>query len=512
MSGRPRWQSLGPLAAAAGAVREGRLAAEDAVADARDRCDKFDRLNALVQPRWKAAVEEARGIAAGDSRPLAGVPVSVKECFPVAGLQTTLGIPARLGCVDAADCDLLVRLRAAGGLCIGKANVPQAMYLHETDNPVFGRTLHPQRPDRGPGGSSGGDAALVAAGIVPLAIGNDLAGSIRQPAHACGVVGYLPAAATLGGLGGVSTMPHLQGLAPRAGFLTRRVADAAIALAAVAGDSMARFGAGCSTAITSDLTAAKDGPHGIRIAWWDGAGVVPAAAAVRRAVRTAVEGLAASGCEMIRGDDMLLEQAGWIHLGILASDGGRSIRRMLAGSPAIPPVAELLRIGGLPRWVRPPLAWAVAAAGRDIEAEAIRHTGRRDTAGLDVLLARRDRLAGGVAAWSRGEGVRAAVCPVSAVPALRHGTAGRLTLAAMPCFLANLLDLPAGSVPVGHVRAEDLAEDALAADGSTDPVLAAARHTVEDSEGLPVGVQVIALDRREETALAVMAAIEAAVG
>ncbi len=496
MSGRPRRQPVGPLATAADAVREGRLAAVDAVAAARERCDELARLNALVQPRWEAAAEEARGIAAGDGRRLAGVPVSVKECFPVAGLQTTLGIPARRGCRDTADGDLVVRLRAAGGLCIGKANVPQAMYLHETDNPVFGRTLHPQRPDRGPGGSSGGDAALVAAGVVPLAIGNDLAGSIRQPAHACGVVGYLPSAATLGGMGGVSTMPHLRGVSPRAGFLTRCVGDAALALSALQADS----------------PTTNDGPGGMRIAWWDGAGIVPAAAAVRRAVRRAVEGLGESGCQMIRCDDTLLEHAGWIHLGILASDGGRSIRRMLAGSPPIPPVAELLRIGGLPRWVRPPLAWAVAAAGRNLEAEAIRHTGPRGTAGLDALISRRDRLARGVAAWSRSEGVRAVVCPVSAVPALRHGTAGRLTLAAMPCFLANLLDLPAGSVPVGRVCAEDLADDALLADRSTDPVLAAARHTVEESEGLPVGVQVIALDRREATALAVMAAIEAAAG
>ena len=75
---------------------------------------------------------------------------------------------------------------------MGKANVPQALYLHETDNPVFGQTVHPLNQDRGPGGSSGGDAALVAAGVVPLAFGNDLAGSIRQPAHACGLVGYLP--------------------------------------------------------------------------------------------------------------------------------------------------------------------------------------------------------------------------------------------------------------------------------------------------------------------------------
>ena len=116
-------------------------------------------LNALVQPRHAEARVEAEHLEsrlrAGESvGPLAGVPVSVKECFGVAGLVTSLGIEARRRAVDTTDAPIVARLRAAGAIIVGKGNVPQAMYLHETDNPVWGRTIHPFNAARGPGGSS----------------------------------------------------------------------------------------------------------------------------------------------------------------------------------------------------------------------------------------------------------------------------------------------------------------------------------------------------------------------
>jgi Asp-tRNA(Asn)/Glu-tRNA(Gln) amidotransferase A subunit family amidase len=182
----------------------------------RRHAETHPRLNALVLPRHEHAAVEAAGIDAGDRRglTLAGVPVSVKECFAVTGLPTTLGIRKRRGIIDTSDCAVVSRLRQAGAVIVGKANVPQAMYLHETDNPVHGRTNHPDRGDRGPGGSSGGDAALVAAGVVPLAVGNDLAGSIRQPAHACGVYGFLPRSVALGEGGAFDNLPGLQLVRP----------------------------------------------------------------------------------------------------------------------------------------------------------------------------------------------------------------------------------------------------------------------------------------------------------
>jgi fatty acid amide hydrolase len=84
------------------------------------------------------------------------------------------------------------RLREAGAIVLGKTNVPQLMFLHETDNPLYGRTNNPWNLERGPGGSSGGEAAIIAAGGSPLGLANDIGGSIRQPAHSCGICGLKP--------------------------------------------------------------------------------------------------------------------------------------------------------------------------------------------------------------------------------------------------------------------------------------------------------------------------------
>lgn len=430
------------------------------------------RLNALILPRHDAAAREAAAIDAGDRRslPLAGVPVSVKECFPVAGLPTTLGIRRRTGMVDTADCGLVLRLRRAGALLVGKANVPQAMYLHETDNPVYGRTNHPDRADRGPGGSSGGDAALVAAGVVALAVGNDLAGSIRQPAHACGICGLLPRTVALGEGGAFDNVPGLTLVRPRAGFLARTVTDLRLAWRAI-----------------EPVDAGPARPAGIRIGWWDDGGPVGASAAVRRGVAEAVDRLVARGVAVERIDGSLATEAAWLHLALMSADGGADIRRLFAGERPIPAVARLLAMSGLPQPWRRAVAWSARLSGRRLEATGLAATGPRNTAGLARLAAARDDVAHRVAALAAR--FDALLCPVSALPALRHGLAAPLVLAAAPCLLANLLDLPAGTVPIGRVRPDEQATRPW----SSDPVLRAAREVDRDSAGLPVGVQVVAL-------------------
>ncbi|MCE9630614.1 MAG: amidase [Planctomycetia bacterium] len=471
-------------------VVAGRLRAVDVLAASSGRQRAVgQRLNALIQPRPAEAAEEAAAIderaAAGalGSTLLAGVPISVKECFPVRGLLTTLGIPSRRGVGDSHDAPLVERLRAAGAVVIGKANVPQAMYLHETTNPVWGRTLHPFDPERGPGGSSGGDAALVAAGIATLAVGNDLAGSLRQPAHACGIVAIMPRTVALGDGGAFDTMPHLSAVHPRAGFLTRTVGDAELAL------------------IAAGLPLATAAPR--CVAWWDKTGPIPASPAIRRAVHEAVERLTRQGIVTVRMSADLAVAAAWLHLAILAADGGADVRGLFAGSQPMPGVRRLLAIAGLPRRWRPAVAACARLLGRRIEAEGVSRTGPRTSAELAALVAARDALAVRFAAAVAG--CDAVVCPVSALPALRHGTAARLVLAAAPCLLANLLDLPAGAVPVTSVRADE----EHGRPWSFDPVLRTAAETDHGSRGLPVGVQVVGCPGHDEaTVLRVMHLIE----
>ena len=445
------------------------------------------RLNALVQPRHGAAGAEAAAIDADPRGLLAGVPVSVKDCFPVRGLKTTLGIPARLTQADADDAALVVRLRSAGAVIVGKANVPQAMYLHETDNPVYGRTSHPLDAGRGPGGSSGGDAALVAAGVVALGLGNDLAGSLRQPAHACGIATIMPRSAVLGSGGAIDTLPHVRVVRPRAGFLARSVADLDLAAAA-----------------SGIPLAAGRGPVR-RVAWWDATGPIPPSPAIRRGVAEAVARLRAAGVETVPVGGELADEAAWIHLAILSAPGMDDILRLFAGGRPMRGVGRLLRLAGMPRRLRPAVATAARLMGRRIEARGLLATGPRDPAGQAELLTARERLAGRFAELVAG--CDAIVCPVSALPALRHGSAARLVLAAAPCLLANLLDLAAGAVPVTRVRPEEQATRPF----SIDPVLRAAARADRGSAGLPVGVQVIAPPGGDEaTVLDVMRLIERA--
>jgi len=453
-------------------------------------------LNALVQID-RAASSAAAAIDADSDRkvlPLCGVPVSVKDCFPVAGLRTTLGIGCRAGDVDAADAPLVARLRAAGAVVVGKGNVPQAMFLHETDNDLWGRTSHPTHAGRGPGGSSGGDAAAVAAGLVPLAVGNDLAGSLRQPAHACGIAALVPRSNVIGTGGAFDTLPHLTVVRPRAGFLARSVADLGLALAA------------CRT-----VSDASPPPARPRIGWWTRTGPIPPSTAITRAVHEAITVLHEAGATIVPLDDSVAAEAAWLHLAILAADGGNHVRglfRTAAGvSRPLPGVRRLLRLASLSPAVRKPLAIGARLVGAKIEAEALGRTGPLPPQAFAHLLERRTALAG---SFARLVGdCDAVVCPVSAVPALRHGTAARLVLAAAPCLLANLFDLAAGAVPVTRVRPDEEATRPW----SFDPVLRLARGCDAGSRGLPIGVQVVARPGGDEgLVLHVMQIIEAGCG
>ncbi len=472
--------------AIAEAVLSGALRAADVLTAHVDRWrETHGWLNALVQPRHEAAAVEAARIVPTAALPLAGVPLSVKECFPVRGLVTTLGIEGRREARDEATSWLVERLAAAGAVVVGKDNVPQAMYLHETDNPVWGRTNHPLAPDRGPGGSSGGAAALVAAGVVPLALGNDLAGSVRQPAHACGIAGILPRSSVLGEGGAFDTMPHLRAVRPRAGFLARSTADLSLALRAVG-------------AAGEPVTQGSP----LRIAWWEDAGPLEPSPAISRALVEAVDRVRHGGASTERIDGAAARDAAWLLLALLSADGGADVRRLFGGSRPIRPVSRLLGLAAMPRAARPWLAAVARLAGRRIEAEALLATGPRRGAAFEQLLAARAPLAARVEAL--GERYDALLCPVSAVPALRHGTAALLIVAAAPCLLANLLDLAAGTVPVTTVRPDE--ENGRA--HSRDPVVRAAIDCDRGSAGLPVGVQVIALNGGEATVLEVMRMIE----
>jgi amidase len=152
-------------------------------------------LNAVVALDPEGAREAARAAdatPAGRRGPLHGLPMTIKDSYEVAGMPATCGFPHLAGHVPVRDADAVARLRAAGAIPFGKTNVPLAAADHQSYNPVYGTTNNPWDATRTPGGSSGGAAAALAAGFTPLELGSDIGGSIRIPAHFCGVYGHKP--------------------------------------------------------------------------------------------------------------------------------------------------------------------------------------------------------------------------------------------------------------------------------------------------------------------------------
>ena len=164
--------------------------------------------------------------------PLHGVPFTAKDCFDTAGTRTTRGSKLFENRVPSQDATAVLRLRQAGAILLGKTNLPEFALWDETSNKVFGQTNNPWNPEKTPGGSSGGEAAAIAAGFSPLGIGTDLGGSNRLPAHYCGIVGFKP---THGRIPLSGQWPELMTRYFHVGTLSRTVEDTALALSILLG-------------------------------------------------------------------------------------------------------------------------------------------------------------------------------------------------------------------------------------------------------------------------------------
>ena len=222
------------------AVRAGAISALEACDAAIARIEALDgAINAVVVRDFERARSAAKVIDAsrtpGDPRRLLGVPMTVKESNDVEGLPSTWGFEARATVQATRDAVAVQRLKAEGAVIVGKTNVPVALGDWQTENPVYGRTLNPFDHTRSPGGSSGGAAAALATGMVPLEIGSDIGGSIRVPSHMCGLFGHKPT------WGIVPLRGHDMGMETRdaplavVGPMARNAADITAALHIIAG-------------------------------------------------------------------------------------------------------------------------------------------------------------------------------------------------------------------------------------------------------------------------------------
>jgi amidase len=219
--------------AQAAAVRDGSVTATELVEAALEAIGRRADLNAFVTLCGERALAEAAQVRPGDARPLCGVPVGIKDLMaPTEGVRTTHGSAAFGDWVPDHDAPHVARLRAAGAIVVGKTNTPELGLRPVTEPLRWGPTRNPRDTRLSPGGSSGGSAAAVAAGLVPLCDGSDFGGSIRIPAACCGVVGYKPSA---GLVPGEPELDALEGSRVGAfGAIAQSVRDVAAALGIMA--------------------------------------------------------------------------------------------------------------------------------------------------------------------------------------------------------------------------------------------------------------------------------------
>jgi amidase len=232
---------------------------------------------------------------------LHGVPFTLKDTLATAGMRTTAGFPPLSENVPAQDSTVCARLKAAGGILLGKTNVPPMAMSLQTDNPVFGRTNNPWNPERTVGGSSGGAAASVAAGLVPFDIGSDMSGSIRIPAHYCGVFGLKPTSNRLPVTGHIPPPPGAartdrQMIA--VGPIARCVEDLGLLAGVLAGpDGKDTEVAPLAWQSMTTIEASQ-----LRIAWLPAFPGVPTSLAVRGAVERTVSALQSAGARVEQRD------------------------------------------------------------------------------------------------------------------------------------------------------------------------------------------------------------------
>jgi fatty acid amide hydrolase len=226
-----------PAGELASLIASRRVSAREAVSAHIERIESLDgKLRAVVVPLFEQALGEAAEAdrTNPEGRPLHGVPVTVKESYDVRGTPSTLGASSRRAQQAEEDAELVARLRAAGAIVVGKTNVSQLLLYVEADNPVYGRTNNPWNLDRTPGGSSGGEGAALAAGYSALGLGTDIGGSVRVPAHFCGICSLKPTPDRLN-LRGMVADPLFRdsGIRDAAGPLARRVGDLHLAMTAL---------------------------------------------------------------------------------------------------------------------------------------------------------------------------------------------------------------------------------------------------------------------------------------
>ena len=263
--------------------------------------------------------------------PLHGVPMTIKDSFDTAGVRSTWGTVGRKNFVPDTDASAVARMKAAGAILLGKTNTSEFTMSFYTNNRIFGATRNPYDTERMSGGSSGGAAAIVAAGGSPIDLGTDTGGSVRLPAHFCGVAGIRPTSGRVPRTGHAIPFGGLADLLTQVGPLARRVEDLALALSVICGPD----------AIDPYLTPMPLGDYrqvelsGLRVAWFTDNGVAAPTAETAACVERVAGALAGAGCRVEESHPPGMEQSFDLLRGLLGATGRAGLKLALerAGTP-----------------------------------------------------------------------------------------------------------------------------------------------------------------------------------
>ena len=376
------------------------------------------QLNAIVtlapDVMERARDAETALMRGDDVGALHGVPITIKDTIETAGLRTTSGSKIRAEYVPQTDAPVVARLKAAGAIVLGKTNAAEMAMDYTADNPVFGRTNHPLNASLTPGGSSGGEAVAIATSMSPGGLGSDLAGSIRIPAHFCGLAGLKPTTGRVPGEGQFppSTGPYSLGAV--IGPLARRVRDLRTMLSAL-----------------SDVTHEHE-VRGSRVAWYTDDGVAPVTEETARAVASVARVMADAGFIVEERRPPHVQRGYEMWLKVFSRASVVQLREVYAGRE---------REGGSF------VTWRLATADDNPPPT------------LDEYIAgwmERDRLREELLEWMQTTPLF--VAPVGATPAYAHDTlkvtVGGSTFGTFRAFsyaqTFNVFDLPVVTVPAGR--------------------------------------------------------------
>jgi amidase len=419
------------------------------------------KLNAVVQLTADSARKEADAaddaLARGEVRgPLHGVPVTIKDTLETNGVICTGGTKGRANYVPKADATAVARLRAAGAILLGKTNVPELAGAAETDNLVYGRTNNPYDLARTPGGSSGGESAIVAACGSPLGLGTDAGGSIRIPAHYCGLAAIKPTSGRVPRTGQFPMPMGARNAVFHVSLIARQIDDLVLALPIIAGPDLRDHSIVGMPLLDPKAVTLK----GLKLAYFEDDGLVSPTREISAAVRDSARAFMDAGIKVDDNRPADAAKAATIYHDISRGDGGAGIRAFLKsiGSDPISPLFEQ----ALTFYVAPAFANTTEALAAFVRWDGFRNSMLRFIEDYDAVLS-----------------------PVAPYPALPHGTSfeehNRRGLGYAQMY--NLTGWPTATVRVG-----------------TSP------------EGLPLGIQVAARPWREDIALALAGHLERTFG